>query len=224
MRPLKPNASLLQHRRFPAGFLWGPPPPPTRSRARRRGWPRTSIWDTFSHTPGRRRRRHRRRGVRLLSPRRVRPRLRARWRCAFRFSVAWPRIQPSGSGAVNQRGIDFYRTLTDLLARRDHAHDHAVPLGSAAGARGHGRLEPRTRRALRGVRGDRGVGAGRPGRDLDDDQRTPSRRAPGIPHRHACPGSLRRRARRGGDPPPLVGHGLALRRATRHAARWREGG
>ena len=28
---------------------------------------------------------------------------------AYRFSIAWPRIIPLGSGAVNQRGIDFYR-------------------------------------------------------------------------------------------------------------------
>jgi beta-glucosidase len=37
---------------------------------------------------------------------------------AYRFSVAWPRIQPTGSGAVNQRGIDFYRRLVDGLVER----------------------------------------------------------------------------------------------------------
>ena len=30
---------------------------------------------------------------------------------AYRFSVAWPRIQPTGSGRVEQRGLDFYRRL-----------------------------------------------------------------------------------------------------------------
>jgi beta-glucosidase len=34
---------------------------------------------------------------------------------AYRFSIAWPRVQPSGSGAVNQRGLDFYRRLVDSL-------------------------------------------------------------------------------------------------------------
>jgi beta-glucosidase len=34
---------------------------------------------------------------------------------AYRFSLAWPRIQPTGSGPVNQRGLDFYRRLTDTL-------------------------------------------------------------------------------------------------------------
>ncbi|WP_426593193.1 GH1 family beta-glucosidase [Cellulomonas sp. McL0617] len=37
---------------------------------------------------------------------------------AYRFSVAWPRIQPTGSGATNQRGIDFYRRLVDGLLDR----------------------------------------------------------------------------------------------------------
>ena len=34
---------------------------------------------------------------------------------AFRFSIAWPRIQADGRGAPNQRGIDFYRRLVDGL-------------------------------------------------------------------------------------------------------------
>lgn len=32
---------------------------------------------------------------------------------AYRFSVAWSRIQPSGSGKVNQAGLDYYRRLVD---------------------------------------------------------------------------------------------------------------
>ena len=34
---------------------------------------------------------------------------------AYRFSVAWPRIQPTGAGPVNQPGIDFYSRLVDRL-------------------------------------------------------------------------------------------------------------
>jgi beta-glucosidase len=33
----------------------------------------------------------------------------------YRFSLAWPRIQPAGSGAVNAPGLDFYDRLTDAL-------------------------------------------------------------------------------------------------------------
>ena len=33
----------------------------------------------------------------------------------YRFSVAWPRVQPSGSGPVDERGLDFYDRLVDGL-------------------------------------------------------------------------------------------------------------
>jgi beta-glucosidase len=34
---------------------------------------------------------------------------------AYRFSVSWPRILPQGTGAVNQKGLDFYSRLVDAL-------------------------------------------------------------------------------------------------------------
>jgi beta-glucosidase len=34
----------------------------------------------------------------------------------YRLSLAWPRIIPDGDGAINQRGVDFYRTLFDAMA------------------------------------------------------------------------------------------------------------
>lgn len=34
---------------------------------------------------------------------------------AYRFSVSWSRIMPDGRGAVNQKGLDFYRRLLDKL-------------------------------------------------------------------------------------------------------------
>ena len=37
---------------------------------------------------------------------------------AYRFSIAWPRIQPAGSGPANAAGLDFYDRLTDALLAR----------------------------------------------------------------------------------------------------------
>ena len=34
---------------------------------------------------------------------------------AYRFSIAWPRVIPNGSGATNPKGLDFYRRLVDSL-------------------------------------------------------------------------------------------------------------
>src|SRR4051812_6281335 len=76
-----------------------------------------SIWDTFSHTPGRTFQgdtgdvavEHylRYRGdVALMSDLGL---------SAYRFSVAWPRVLPTGAGRVEQRGLDFYRRLVDEL-------------------------------------------------------------------------------------------------------------
>lgn len=34
---------------------------------------------------------------------------------AYRFSIAWPRVIPTGTGATNEAGLDFYRRLVDRL-------------------------------------------------------------------------------------------------------------
>ena len=80
-----------------------------------------SIWDTFSHTPGAvlggdtgdvtSDHFHRwREDVALMAELGLR---------AYRFSVAWPRVQPDGRGPVNEAGLDFYRQLVDELRTHD---------------------------------------------------------------------------------------------------------
>ncbi len=76
-----------------------------------------SIWDTFSHTAGRvlngdtgdvaADHYHRMpQDVALMKQLGMQ---------SYRFSVAWPRVQPGGSGPFNQQGIDFYSRLVDEL-------------------------------------------------------------------------------------------------------------
>jgi len=76
-----------------------------------------SIWDTFSHTPGRTAggdngdiacdHYHRYEDdVALMGELGV---------DSYRFSVAWPRIQPEGRGAANLAGLGFYDRLVDSL-------------------------------------------------------------------------------------------------------------
>jgi beta-glucosidase len=38
---------------------------------------------------------------------------------AYRFSIAWPRVQPDGRGPLNRQGIDFYRRLAAGLRDRE---------------------------------------------------------------------------------------------------------
>jgi beta-glucosidase len=38
---------------------------------------------------------------------------------AYRFSIAWPRVQPTGAGAPNPRRLDYYERVVDGLLARD---------------------------------------------------------------------------------------------------------
>jgi beta-glucosidase len=103
---------------FPKHFLWGTATSSYQVEgavhADGRG---SSVWDTFSHTRGNTFQGqsgdiavdhfHRyKEDVALMKE------LGAK---AYRFSVAWPRIFPTGVGAPNSRGLDFYRNLLDEL-------------------------------------------------------------------------------------------------------------
>jgi len=103
---------------FPERFLWGVSTASYQIEgAVREDGRGPSVWDTFSHTPGRVRdgdtgdvacdHYHRwRQDVALLGDLGV---------GAYRFSIAWPRVQPDGSGPINAKGLDFYDGLVDAL-------------------------------------------------------------------------------------------------------------
>ena len=40
---------------------------------------------------------------------------------AYRFSIAWPRVQPMGAGAANPKGLDYYSRLVDALLAKNIA-------------------------------------------------------------------------------------------------------
>lgn len=72
-----------------------------------------SIWDTFSHTPGR---------TALGETGDIAADHYHRWEAdldlmaglhlgAYRFSISWSRVQPGGRGPLNRAGVDFYRRL-----------------------------------------------------------------------------------------------------------------
>ena len=107
---------------FPPGFVWGASTASYQIEGAvdqdGRG---PSIWDVFARTPGRTRNGdtgdvacdHYHRSDEDVD-----------WLArggfgAYRFSIAWPRVQPNGNGAVNPKGLDFYDRLVDRLLARD---------------------------------------------------------------------------------------------------------
>jgi beta-glucosidase len=103
---------------FPQGFVWGVAASAYQIEGAAKDDGRgESIWDRFSRTPGKTQggdtgdvacdHYHRyREDVALMRDLGVR---------AYRFSLAWPRVIPLGTGKVNDRGVDFYRRLVDEL-------------------------------------------------------------------------------------------------------------
>jgi len=113
--PAQPRDSFYQ---FPSGFLWGCATAAYQIEGgAKEGGRGPSIWDTFSHIPGKVHNNdtgdvadddfHRyKEDIQLLKS------LGAR---IYRFSVSWPRIFPDGNGAPNPQGIDFYSRVVDEL-------------------------------------------------------------------------------------------------------------
>jgi beta-glucosidase len=107
--------------RFPDGFLWGVSTAAYQIEGAvaedGRG---ESIWDSFCRRPG---------AIRDGDTGDVAADHYHRWRedvglmaelgvGGYRFSIAWPRVQPAGTGPACQAGLDFYDQLTDELLGR----------------------------------------------------------------------------------------------------------
>ena len=113
----EPSAEISSLR-FPDGFLWGMA---TAAYQVEGAWNEDgkgeSIWDRFSHTIGKIKG-----GATAdfacdqyhLYPQDVALLKRLNQK-SYRFSISWPRIQPTGVGPANQKGLDHYSRLADLL-------------------------------------------------------------------------------------------------------------
>ena len=125
--PKTPNDEPLgqdgsNYRRFPDGFLWGSATAAYQVEgAVHEDGRGPSIWDTFSHTPGKVVNNatgdvaddhyHRfKEDIQLMKSLGVK---------SYRFSIAWPRVFPQGNGAPNPKGLDFYNRLVDELIAND---------------------------------------------------------------------------------------------------------
>jgi len=104
--------------RFPKGFHWGTATASYQIEgAYRDDGKGESIWDRFAHTPGKIKQGHTG-NVTCDSYHRFGDDIalmRAMHQTSYRFSIAWPRIQPDGSGPANAKGLDYYRRLIDAL-------------------------------------------------------------------------------------------------------------
>jgi beta-glucosidase len=104
--------------KFPRNFSWGTS---TAAYQIEGAWKEDgkgeSIWDRFAHTP---------RKIKNGDTGDVACDSYHRWRedialmramnlNSYRFSISWPRIQPTGAGPANSKGLDYYSRLVDAL-------------------------------------------------------------------------------------------------------------
>jgi beta-glucosidase len=114
----QPDVSQKNILAFPKGFLWGTATASyqVEGGAKEDGRGMT-IWDSFSHTPGKILNNdtgdvacdfyHKyKEDIQLIKS------LNAK---SYRFSIAWSRIFPDGTGTPNQKGLDFYNRMVDEL-------------------------------------------------------------------------------------------------------------
>lgn len=106
---------------FPENFIWGAASAAYQTEG---AWNEDgkgpSIWDDFSQTPGKVR--FNQNGNISCDSYHKYPedvaKLSEMGLKAYRFSISWPRVLPEGEGKINQKGLDFYDALVDLLLER----------------------------------------------------------------------------------------------------------
>ena len=122
----QPNIERIMHKpaKFPPTFTWGVATSAYQIEgAADKDGKGPSIWDTFTHQPGRiidgstgdvACDHYHRYGedVNLMASLGI---------DAYRFSMAWSRVQPQGKGAWNEKGFDFYDRLLDAVASKGMA-------------------------------------------------------------------------------------------------------
>jgi beta-glucosidase len=107
--------------RFPEKFLWGAATSSYQVEgAVKEDGRGESIWDRFSHTPGKILNGdtgdiacdhyHRfKEDIKIMKELGLK---------SYRFSIAWPRIFPNGKGTINPKGLDFYKQLVEELLEK----------------------------------------------------------------------------------------------------------
>lgn len=107
---------------FPSDFIWGAATSAYQIEgAAFEDGKGESIWDRFSHTVGMVKNGHNAdracdhyhlyaEDVKLMKELGLK---------SYRFSISWPRIFPDGKGEPNEKGIEFYRNLVNLLLEND---------------------------------------------------------------------------------------------------------
>lgn len=103
---------------FPKNFLWGSA---TAAYQVEGAWNTDgrgeSIWDRFAHTPGKIKDKSNG-DVACDSYHRYQEDIdlmRQLGMKTYRFSISWSRVQPDGRGAINSKGLDYYKRVTDAL-------------------------------------------------------------------------------------------------------------
>jgi beta-glucosidase len=103
---------------FPKDFIWGSATAAYQIEgAYNEDGKGESIWDRFSHTPGNVFEGHTgdvacdhyhryEEDIQLMKELGIK---------SYRYSISWPRIFPDGKGKLNEKGLDFYKRLTNLL-------------------------------------------------------------------------------------------------------------